>query len=396
MSRIKKTIFYTIFLLAFCFSFLLSILSQFTYRLALVSLLAIPLLFFYRVKFDRVFVAYVILVIIVLISGIYNNSSLINILLFLRILFFSYLIYYLAKVSLTPKLIISVIKACVWIAIIQLPIILLQWKLYASLPLRWRGDAVLQDFGSGTFNYKTDYAMSFFLVLVVIFLLFEKKRNYFIKNKFIIAVWLSITVLIANSQIMKIPLLLVWLAFLVTNISFRNVILIGFGALVVSASLIYFSKNNLTTEGISTFLYRLSSSSNIDTYLSGSYSRVAALKYFASDGFTWLGAGPSAFSDPIKRTLLRGNTGHSFTFFSEIGFIGWVASLVVLFVISFPVRNGKVQISWTRVLIFTSEIVLSFTSQVMNDIAVFFIFCIMLDLYLISPKQVAVDPHFSR
>jgi len=377
MLSIKKTIFYTVFLLSFCLSFLLSLLSQFAYRLAPVSLLAIPLLLFYRIKFNRVFVAYVILAGIIIISGIYNDSSLINILLFLRILVFSFLIYYLTDVTLTPESIAPVMKACVWIAIVQLPIILLQWQIYDFLPLRWRGGALLIDFGSGTFNFKTDYAMSFFLVLVIIFLLFENKRNYFIKNKFIVIVWLSITVLIVNSQIMKFVLLLVFLVFFVAKFHVRNVIFFGIGTLVVGLSLMYFSTNNLVTEDISAFLYRFNSQGNVNTYLSGGYSRGAALRYFASDGFTWLGDGPSAFSDPFTRTLLRGNVGHSFTFFSEVGFLGWIASLVVLFSISFPIRDYKMHITWIRVLIFIAVLFLSFTAQVMNDIAVFFIFCIL-------------------
>lgn len=389
LPSLKKTIFYGVFLLVFCFGFLLTVLSRFSFRLAPVSLLAIPLLFFYGLKSTRVLVAYVILAVIVIASGMYNNSSLINILLFLRILIFSYLIYYLTNVSITSEWIVPLIKVCVWVAVIQLPVILLQWQLYASLPLRWRGSAALVDFGSGTFNYKTDYAMAFFLTLMIIFLLLERKRNYIIKYRLIITFWLTLTVLVSNSQLMKIAVLLVWLAYFVINFRVQKMFVVGFGTLMVGLSVLYFSSNNLVTEDITTFFARITDSSeDVNTYLSGGYSRTAAIKYFASeDGFTWLGAGPTAFSDPFTRTLLRGNTGHFFTFFSEIGFLGWFASLVVLFLISFPTKNNKMQVSWMNFLIFMAILLLSFTAQVMNDIAVFFIYCIMLRISLIPMQQ---------
>lgn len=390
LPALKKTIFYAVFLLVFCFGFLLTVLSRFSFRLALVSLLAIPLLFFYGLKPTRVLVAYGILAVIVIASGMYNNSSLINILLFLRILVFSYLIYYLTNVSIASEWIVPLIKACVWVAVIQLPVILLQWQLYASLPLRWRGSAALVDFGSGTFNYKTDYAMAFFLTLMIIFLLLDKKRNYIIKYRLIITFWLTLTVLVSNSQLMKIAVLLVWLAYFVINFRFQKLLVVGGGAFVVGLSVMYFSSNNLVTEDVTRFLYNINNSSteDVNTYLSGGYSRTAAIKYFASeDGFTWLGAGPTAFSDPFTRTLLRGNTGHFFTFFSEIGFLGWFASLVVLFLISFPTKNNKMQVSWMNLLIFTAILLLSFTAQVMNDIAVFFIYCIMLRINLIPMRE---------
>ena len=146
---------------------------------------------------------------------------------------------------------------------------------------------------------------------------------------------------------------------------------------MISSAIIFLSKSNLITEDITAFIDNLMPKGNINTYLDGGYSRVGAIKYLSSEGFTWLGAGPSAYFDPITRTLIRGNMGHSFTFFSEIGFLGWLSSLLVIFVISFA-SDSKIQISMMRILIFTSIIILSFTHEIMNDISVFLIFCIML------------------
>lgn len=384
--NLKKSLFIVIFFTIFCFSFLLSVLSNFSYRAALVSLLVLPLLLLYGLRFDRVSFAYGILAVLVFLSGMLNRSSVINIFLFLRILVFSYLIYYLVKIALTPELTKKIIKISVWIAMIQLPIILLQWQLFDILPLRLRGPAALEDFASGTFNYKTDYAMAFFITSVIIFLLFEKRRNYFIKNKFYKALWLSVTVLIANSQIMKIAVLLIWLVFILVNFNFKNILIIGVCVILGGIALLLLSNSGLITEDITTFIDRLTSTGDVDTYLSGGYSRTAALKYLVTDGFTWLGLGPTALSDPITRTLYRGNTGHFFTFFSEIGSLGWLASLLILILIAFPISNGKLKVNWSRILFFAAIFILSFTAQVMNDIAVFLMYCIMCNVNLVPQR----------
>lgn len=380
----KRIIFVIIFLALFCFGFIFSIISYFTYRAALLSLLVLPLFLFYRSKFDRVTIAYVLLFFFILLSGILNKSSLTNVFLFMRVLVFSYLIYFLVTITLTPTFIVKVIKVSVWIAMIQLPIMLLQWQLYDHLPLRLRGTARIVDFGSGTFTYKTDYAMVFFLTMIVIFLLFEDKRNQFVKNRFIKALWLSGTVMVANSQIMKIALLLIWFIYVIKGINAKKLLIISFGAVIVGGALFLMASKGLITEEITTFVTNLRNTGSVDTYLSGGYSRTAALRYLVTDGFSWFGAGPSAFSDPLTKTLYRGNTGHSFTFFSEIGFLGWLVSMLILFVIAFPVRKGKLIVGWSQILIFISVFILSFTSNVMNDIGVFFMFCIMCNI-VVSP-----------
>ncbi|MBA4386169.1 MAG: hypothetical protein C0410_15650, partial [Anaerolinea sp.] len=138
------------------------------------------------------------------------------------------------------------------------------------------------------------------------------------------------------------------------------------------------------TENITTFIDRLSSSGDLDTYLSGGYSRFSAIKYFVTDGFSWLGDGPSAYSDPFTRALLRGNTGHFFVFFSEVGVLGLAASLLVLFAVAFPIVNGKIYATWLSILAFISIVILSFTANVMNDVAVFFIYCIIVRVGILA------------
>lgn len=387
----KYAIFFTIFLSLFGFGFIISVVTNFTFRAALLSLIVLPLFLKYRIKLERILIAYGLLVVLILLSALLNKSSFINMLLFIRVPVFSYLIYHLVTITLTPTFITKVIKAAVLIAMIQLPIIVLQWQLYDYLPLRLRGPAGLVDFGSGTFTYKTDYAMIFFLTLIIIFLLFEEKRNHFIKNRFVKALWLSGTVMIANSQIMKIALLIVWFVYVIKGLNIKKILIISLVVIIMGGVFGFMASKGLITEEITTFVDNLLNPGSVDTYLAGGYSRTAALKYLVTDGFSWLGAGPSAFSDPLTRTLYRGNTGHSFTFFSEIGILGWSASILIMLLIAFPINNGKIRASWSRVLVFASIFILSFTANVMNDVGVFLIFCILSKVDLVPSGQDLIE-----
>lgn len=382
-----RIIFILVFLLLFCFGFILAVITNFQYRAAMVSLLVIPLIFIYGIKLDQVLLAYGFLASIVVFSAIENSTSIQDFILFMRILVFSYLIYYLVKVSITEKSIGPVMQACVWVAVIQLPIMLVQWQLYDVLPLRLRGPAIFEDFGSGTFNYKTDYAMSFFLLMVTIYVLFVKQNNPFAKYKYVIGLWLSLSILVCNAQIVKIPLIIVWGVYVLRNFKIKTLITFGLGALVVGIIVLVLYQSNLLNESITTFIDRITMPGDKNTYLEGGYSRIAGLEYLFTDGFTLLGDGPSAYNDPITRIRTRGNTGHFFLFFSEIGFIGLIASFFLLFTITVPITDGTIRISWIKALAFFSLIILTFTSHIMNDMAVFLIYCIIIKASVFTNNQ---------
>ncbi|MHC1773532.1 MAG: hypothetical protein AB9907_17700 [Flexilinea sp.] len=384
-SKIKVTIFFAIFFSYFCFGFLFSILSNFKYRAASVSLLALPILLLYKVKINNVVRAFFLLGIVVCISGIYNNASLLDTILFSRSIILSFLIYFLVKINATPQFMVKVMKICVWIADMQLPIFLLQLRSYEFIPQRLRGNAIFIDYGSGTFNYKSDSGMCFFLILIVIFLLFDNNRNYIINHRLINALWLSLPVLFAHSEINKITLLFIWLVYIF--ISYKRLLLGFIVSSIVVFVLVLFSKNDLVYNELAKLTQPIQSGTNLQLYFSGGNSRKAALEYLFSEGFTWLGAGPGSFFDPITREEIRGNNGHFYAYFSEVGFLSLLLSYIVLFLIIFPIKNHTIYWNLTRILVYLEIVILSFTANVMNDFAIFLIFCIISETYLIPSKS---------
>lgn len=123
-STLIRILFYSIFILVFCLSGLLTIITilgrTYNYRMGLVSLLIIPFILIRGVKINRVAILFMLLSGVIFLSGIFNQSSIFEILLFLRILLFSYLIYWLIDTFINPLNFPRIMKMCIFIGLIHL------------------------------------------------------------------------------------------------------------------------------------------------------------------------------------------------------------------------------------------------------------------------------------
>ena len=126
----KKLVFYTIFVFAFLLSGALVMLDVVPYRMNPVSLLVIPLFFLYGVRFDRVVIAFGLLTLVILLSAVINQVSITQLILFLRGVLFAFLIYSLVRLTVNSKNIATIIRVCIVVGMIQLPIMLLQFMTY--------------------------------------------------------------------------------------------------------------------------------------------------------------------------------------------------------------------------------------------------------------------------
>ncbi|MGD8751548.1 MAG: hypothetical protein PVG14_09010, partial [Anaerolineales bacterium] len=359
------------------------------YRMGATSFLIIPLIFRYGLRINRVTIIFFMLVIVVFISGIINNSSITNTILFLRIPVFSYLIFYLVEIFIRPNNIHKIIKLSLWVGIIQLPLIAIEQLLYKQLPTRVLSRVILGDFDFGSFNFKGDAAMGFFLTLLVIFLLFDKKRNYIIRNKWFYVVWFTLTVLIANAEMVKLIILMVWGIYILRYLN-PKVLLSAIFAFTVIIGIL--SSLGLFAEIYTVFINTVTSGVRFDAakqeeFLSGGYGRRSAIAYYLSHDITWFGDGPGKYYNVLSKTFTRGNIGHIFTFYSEVGLIGWLLSIAIFFLIAFPIHKKKARVTMVAILIFISVQILGFTTQILNDISVFLIYCIIAKSYLIHPRK---------
>lgn len=382
--QLTEVTLWTLLVLMYLLSGVLTLLSDQKYRMGLMSLLVLPLLFLRPLRVNRVFLAFAVLVGVVLTSGIVNASPPGKIIEFLRIPLFAFLLYYLTFIAVDEHNIRHILRFFVIVAIVQLPIILLQWWSFDYLPDSFKENVGILDFGFGTFNFKTDYSMSFLLTLLTAWLILDPRRSSWVRARGLLAIWYSLTVFIAAAQIMKIGVILVWLIYGMQQIGrlrLRTLLIISSSLLALYFGTVALYEAELLPEYPTQFINRIEAGMNdlnADGYLQGNYDRFGALQYLLFSGTTpLLGDGPAAYSDAFTRELVRGNTGHFFTFFSEIGPIGWAASVLVFFLIAFPIQQGKLRVALTPVLFFMLINLLAFTSSIMNDIAVVTSFCIM-------------------
>lgn len=390
----KKIVFYTIFFLAFLFSGIITMLHFIPYRMGLISALIIPLIFIYGFKVNRILIAYLLLAIFIVLSALFNLSSIAELLIFLRILVFSYLIYYLVEIFIDKNNISKIIKYCIMIAVIQLPIIIFQQTFYDRVPDRLIQGIYFIDFDFGTFN-ANDAPLSIFLILIVIFLLFDKKHNYIFRYRWPISLWLTLTVFVVNSELSKIIITMVWVVYILRYLNFK----------VLLSSLVLFSLifGIFAMTGVLDQIWAdFSDSFNANTtagqlqeeaFLSGNYGRGSAVAYYLNQSVKWFGDGPSKYYNVFSNTKTLGNTGHMFTFYSEVGFFALLISFIIFFLVAFPGEGWFIRLSWVGILSFIAILMLSFTTEVMNDISIFLIFAIIAKTYLIPPIKQSEIQH---
>jgi len=399
LVNIKRLTFGAVFVIVFLCAGPLTLLNV-PFRLSPVALLGLPLVLRYGIRRDRVLTAYIALTAVILISAFLNGSSAIQVILFMRSLVGSYLIYRLVDIYLRPETLPSVIRWCVVIGAIQLPVIALERLAYNWLPMTKAGQLRLYvDAGMGTF--RQDAAMAFFLVLLVIFLLFDAPRARVIRHRWLAVVWFSLTIIIANSDISKISLVMVWAVYFARRLRARTLLVTVAAIALVVGVLIAFGLANRIIEPFTVGVGgALAQSYDVKSYLTGNYARGAAIKYYLTSDILWFGDGPLRYSDPIHWVLYRGNTGHVFTYYSEVGLFGWLLSVLIFFRIGFPGRfrtrfRGRQAAMTVNALAFGGLQVLSFTTEVLNHLGVVLIYCIVVRTFLI-PLDGSTDDEVPR
>ena len=386
----KKLVFYAVFSFVFLLSGIITMLDVIPYRMNLVSLLVIPLLLLYGIRIDRVLILFLLLTIISIISAIVNQVSITQLVFFLRSVIFAYLMVRLVRLTVTSENITKIIRLCVFIGMIQLPLVLLQFMTYDLLPGRITNGMNLSrvDYGFGTFHLKGDAVMTYFITLLVIFLLFDNRRNYIIRYKWPIVYWLTLTVLISNAELMKLAILVVWAVYVIRHFNFRT-LLFGATILILLAGILLIA--GVFDEIIDDFSFHLSTNLSTserkrESFLSGGYGRGAAIEYYLSSDLELIGDGPSRYYDVLTKTMTRGNTGHIFTYYSEVGLIGLFLSYLIFFFIAFPTRNGHIQVRWVGALIFFVIVLLSITTEILTNVSIVLIYSIIAMTYLIPKK----------
>ena len=409
---VARVVFYTFFALVFLLSGVLTVMPVIPYRMALVSFLVVPLLFLYRFKLDKVTTAFALLVLSIAASALVNRTSLLNFLLFLRIPMFAFLTYFLADRYLNRDNVRRVFRLLLVLGYVQLPVVIIQLAIGRYFPSTLRGKITKLDFDFGTFRWKGDSAMSLFLILLVVALLFSPRVRALVSRPAFTSFYFSLTVLLANSRLAHLVLLFVWLVYLATVLWRREIkanrshlvafaaflammlfvdVYMGTSVSALSANLNAMRANGRVENGSTSETKADAreaggqSPKGVDLYLKGGYARGGALRYFWSRGISWFGDGPSAYYNPVKQIRLRGNRGHFFTFYSEVGLVGWgVSVLVFLSMVVYRSKNGALGLGLAGLLMFVVMLLMGLTLETMNDVSAVFAY-VLIGRYVLLP-----------
>jgi hypothetical protein len=188
---------------------------------------------------------------------------------------------------------------------------------------------------------------------------------------------------------MKLAIVIVWAVYAIRFFSVRT-LLIGATAILLIASILILS--GVIDENIEDFSNTLASNlstseGKTEAFLSGGYGRGAAIAYYLNSELKLIGDGPSRYYDVLTQRYTRGNTGHIFTYYSEVGLIGLIMSYLIFFLIAFPIRNGHIRVRWVSVLMFAVLLMLSITTEVLPNISIILIFSIIAMSYMIPEER---------
>lgn len=398
IRELIQLVFYAVYFLTFIISghiIMLDITPY--YRLGIVAtLLVAPIwLLRARLKIDLMFWAFVGCIVTTIISSVYNDIGIARSLLFSRSFIYSYFAYYIVNLYIHSNNITRIMQLCITTALIQLPLVLAQQIfLYDLLPGNLRKNVNVLDFDFGTFV--GDASLSFFLNLLIIFLLFDKQGRHIISYRWPILLWLTATIWVANSELGKLVSIIIWATYLVIHFYRPRVVIGCFFALAVLWGVA--QSTGLYTTVTERFYKKLTHDAlavddgRVNAYLNGKAYKGAALYYYLNSDILWIGDGPLAYSNPVDKSKVRGNFGHSFVFYSEIGIFGWLLSLGIFFFIAFdglPRRFSTFR--WTNFMVFVALCAMTLSVTVMSNISYIIISAIVAKSHMIPAVAKEVE-----
>lgn len=285
--------------------------------------------------------------------------------------------------------------ALLLIGILQLPVIIFQHTFTETILLFSSRPMDPEDVGFGTFFYANDHALCFFILCLITYLLFEpgilstKKKIYMI-------FWLSLTVLVARSNISFLLLIMVFLSYLFSVLNIKKIVPLLIGivvlffliSLVENLSAIIFDKVDFMVSKIFEKDYDLYSGQRLVER--GIAERSDIFLYFVNDKIKYFGEGPYNYFDPISGTFPKFiNFSQYLWFYNDIG----IFSIVGIAFIYVSIFLKKAKLDNYKLIYLVMILAYSYFTNTLADLAFNIIFAIFL---LLPPKRNRTQSHEHR
>jgi hypothetical protein len=385
----QKIIFYTVFAFAFLIGGTVFLLNIFPFRLFYLAPLVFLLLPIYGVSIGTVEKVFLLFLVEIVISAIINRVSIGQFLSFLRFIGIPYAMYYLCKHYIKENNIKKIIRLCIVVACLQPPLVLIQQTFFepinSLLPAATRYlPEESMDFSFGSFYISDDPSLSFFLMGLTVFLLFDTANNQFVKNRLVLAGYFSIGVLLANSQLSNMLVILIWVFFLFRRFQLKNllksfaIVTVALG-LLLSLGFYEFLEWKISDAMQQTSMDAIESAAG-SGFEEGKYERTAAVYYHLTQPLKIFGDGPSAYYDALHKEFTMGNTGQIFTLYAEVGIAGLLFGYLIFFQMSRR-RTASRKMAWGCFILISA---LTITAFVLSDASLILAYNIFLRTNLVS------------
>jgi len=382
MNKFRAINFYLILSLHMLIGGVIALSGIISFRPYFTAIIILLSIFFYKIKIDGILKFHILFIIIIIFIGVFNSTSISQILIGLRIPIISYSMYLVVDGYLNVN-VNKVEKLVMLIAFIQLPIVVIQFIFYSPInSLITNYDIIFPDIRFGTFFVKSDPVMSTFLILVVIYLLFVRQKN----NKWSLIVVISscLSVLLADSRISQIVLLLILGYYFILGSTYKQKVYTVFGAGLIFIFFFFSDYFSHLLIQLGEVYQQITFQKGVDleTFKEGEYARGAAILYFLSEPLKLIGEGPGSYVNPLTNEMELGLHGEYFKMYAELGLVGVVTSLTgIMFIVFNKLKKGSY-----RYLIVITVIMLGITSDIYSDASLMFILYLM--IYVIFKKQI--------
>jgi len=381
--------FFLIFTILYIFSGSFIYFTGLPYRPIYVIFLILPLILVYEINLARYLIYLLLFLVITLISLVINNSSITGFIQYLRFLVVPFLMVFLVDTYFRPYKINKILKWLVFVALIQIPVVVIQKIFYNTLIPLGKGTISEPDFYFGTFPWSGDPSMTFFLNCLIIYFLFNERHCFSNKRRFLLSILLSIPIILSGSDVMRLINFFLWASFF--TFKFKKIV-----TLTILISLIFFtpfiSKHIQMPAALSKVMLLKDVNEipkgrgTLEEFKSGKYAREAGFYYFfIHKPISLFGDGPGEYVAGFSKKMKLGISGHLLLFYAEIGLLGLFASYMTLYKINF--RHKKTTFFNSNKCLkylFISLLFLSLTSNILNDTSVMFTVAIFSKLFNIT------------
>lgn len=270
----------------------------------------------------------------------------------------------------------------VLIGLVQLPVLIVQQLFAEQMVILSARPLAIEDVAFGTFFFANDHGMSFFILSMIIYLLFDKegaKR----KKRWFLVFWFSVTIVVANSNISFLLLLLVLGSYILPKLNIKTFLLVLLLPLIlVSIILVTPVLSDLVIskyEFVERKLFEQDNSwDEVQRKIErGMPERSDIILYYQRQEFKVLGDGPYTYFDPIQgKFVLFKNFSQYLWFYNDIGAIGVICILLIY--LNFYLKNGS--LASYRALYLILVIVYALFTNTLSDLA----FNIILAIFILK------------